>query len=82
MEAYIGSVALFAFNYVPEGWLPCDGRLLPAQTYPALYSLLGNEYGGEEGVNFALPDMAPVPSTNGPALQYCICAIGIFPMKV
>lgn len=38
------------------GWLPCDGRALPINQYAALYSLLGNAFGGTS-TTFNLPDL-------------------------
>lgn len=58
VEPYVGEISIVAFNYAPEGWLPCDGRILNAREYQALYALLGNLYGGSlsQGT-FALPDL-------------------------
>lgn len=57
MEPYVGEIALFAFNRIPQGWLPCNGQLLNIQQNPALYSLLGPRYGGDGKNTFALPDL-------------------------
>jgi hypothetical protein len=38
------------------GWLECDGRTLNVAEYRALYSVIGNTYGGTPNVNFKLPD--------------------------
>jgi hypothetical protein len=38
------------------GWLECDGRTLNVSEYSALYSVIGNTYGGIEGSTFNLPD--------------------------
>ncbi|MFM2042075.1 MAG: hypothetical protein RLY86_651 [Pseudomonadota bacterium] len=43
-------------GYVPQGWLPCDGRSLPSSSNQALFSLLGYNFGGS-GANFNLPDL-------------------------
>ncbi|MFX8887409.1 phage tail protein, partial [Acinetobacter baumannii] len=43
---YIGQIVLFAADYVPEGFLPCDGQQLQIQDNLELYSLLGQVYGG------------------------------------
>jgi microcystin-dependent protein len=56
-EYFIGEIILFAGNYVPQGWLVCDGRLLSIAQYQALYSLIGVTYGGDGTTNFALPDL-------------------------
>lgn len=62
MENFIGQIIMTAFNYAPQGYLPCDGRVLPIQQYAALFALLGNRYGGDGMTNFALPNLqAKIP---------------------
>lgn len=56
-DPFIGTVALFAFNYPPRDWLFCHGQILPINDYQALFSLLGTRYGGDGKTNFALPDL-------------------------
>lgn len=53
----MGAIGLFAFGFVPKGWLACAGQLLPMTQYNALFSLLGTTYGGDGKTNFALPDL-------------------------
>ena len=57
MDEYIGTIKLFAGNYAPHGWMRCMGQFLPIQQYQALYSVIGNTYGGNPGVNFRIPDL-------------------------
>ena len=54
---YLGEIEMFAGNFVPGGFLPADGRLLPISQFTALFSLLGTTYGGNGQTNFALPDL-------------------------
>ena len=72
MEEFIGIVKLFAGNFAPLGWQFCDGRLLPISQYPAVFAILGTNYGGD-GVNtFGLPDLrsrVPLGSGQGPGLS-------------
>lgn len=42
---------------IPTGFLPADGRLLSPGAFPALFSLLGTNYGGDGRTTFALPDL-------------------------
>lgn len=56
-DPYLGEVRIFAGNYAPQGWFPCDGRLLPISQYTALFSLLGTMYGGDGVTTFGLPDL-------------------------
>jgi len=65
-EAYIGSVCFTAARFCPDGYLPTDGRIMPINNNQALYSLLGNTYGGDGRTTFALPDLrgrSPVGTT-------------------
>lgn len=56
-EPFVGEIRPWAFNWAPQDWLLCQGQQLPVQQYIALYSLLGNTYGGTQNVNFNLPDL-------------------------
>jgi microcystin-dependent protein len=44
------------FANFPAGYLGCAGGTAPVASYPALYGVIGNVYGGD-GVNFGLPDL-------------------------
>lgn len=57
MDAFIGEVRPFAFNWVPEGWLPCNGAVYPVVQYQALYAVVGNIYGGTPNQNFNVPNL-------------------------
>ncbi len=57
MTPFLGQIMAVAFNFAPRGYLPCDGRLLPINTYQALFALFGTTYGGDGRVNFAIPDL-------------------------
>ncbi|MCW2765666.1 MAG: phage tail protein [Nocardioides sp.] len=62
-EAYIGEIRMFGFNFVPRGWMRCEGQTMPISSNQALFSLLGTTYGGDGIQTFALPDLrgrAPV----------------------
>ena len=56
-EAYVGEIRMFAGDYAPQGWLPCDGRPLDISGNEALFSLLDTTYGGDGVNNFKLPDL-------------------------
>lgn len=57
MDEVMGVVVCFAGNYVPRGWLSCDGQVLAISQNQALFSLLGTTYGGDGRTTFKLPDM-------------------------
>lgn len=39
-----------------QGWLVCDGSLVPISQFPVLAALLGDAYGNQENGQFRLPD--------------------------
>jgi microcystin-dependent protein len=57
MDAFLGMVMAWPMDWAPRGWMLCDGSLLQVSQYMALYSLLGNKYGGDGVTTFALPDL-------------------------
>jgi microcystin-dependent protein len=66
-EPYLSEIALFPFNFAPQGWAMCSGQLLPINQNQALFSLLGTTYGGNGQTTFALPDLrGRVPLGFGP----------------
>jgi len=65
MEEYLGTIKMFAGNFIPRGYLACNGAILSIAQNQALYSLLGTTYGGNGTTNFALPNLngrAPIGS--------------------
>lgn len=56
-DQFLGEIRLFPYNIVPTGWVQCNGQVLPIQSNQALYSLLGNVYGGDGKTTFAVPDL-------------------------
>lgn len=58
MDPFIGEIRAFCFHYVPFGWEICDGRMLPVRQNTALFSVIGNRFGGDGIDTFALPDLS------------------------
>lgn len=50
-----GTILPFAGNTIPEGFLACNGAGISASTYSALYSVIGNTFGGDS-TTFNLPN--------------------------
>jgi len=70
-EPFVGQIALFPFNFAPQGWAFCNGQLLQINQYNALFALLGTTYGGNGQTTFALPDLrgrVPLGAGQGPGL--------------
>jgi microcystin-dependent protein len=71
-DPFLGEIRLFPYDFTPAGWAPCDGRLIPIAVNSALFSLLGDLYGGDGKTTFALPDLrgrVAVSSGQGPGLR-------------
>jgi microcystin-dependent protein len=69
---YLGEIRIFGFGFAPEGWLTCNGQLLPITQYSALFSLLGTTYGGNGTTTFGLPNLQsrfPIHQGQGPGLS-------------
>ena len=72
MDGYIGTIIMFAGYFAPQGWMLCQGQILPIAENTALFSLLGTTYGGDGETNFALPDLrsrVPVGTGQGAGLS-------------
>ncbi len=54
---FIGEIRYFAFDFVPEGWLRCDGSELRIAEYQALAAVIGIAFGGDGRNTFKLPDL-------------------------
>ncbi len=81
MDLFIGEIRLLPYSFAPKDWAACDGTVLPIEPNVALFSLLGNSFGGDGQTNFALPDLrAHVPSglVQG---GYFIATQGVYPQR-
>ncbi|WP_076792225.1 phage tail protein [Chlorobium sp. KB01] len=87
MDEMLAIVKLFAGNFAPVGFLDCSGQSLPIQQYQAVYSLLGNNFGGDGVHTFNLPDLRPTDGNgnkrpwNPGELRSIICMNGIYPAR-
>jgi len=71
IDAYLGQIKSFGYNFEPADWMFCDGRSLPISRYQALFSLLGTTFGGDHQTTFNLPDLRgriAIGSGQGPGL--------------
>ena len=76
----MGEIKLFAGTFAPKGWMLCSGQLMSISQNSALFSLIGNYYGGDGQVTFALPNLqgrVPIHAGQGPGTsRYEIGQIG------
>ncbi len=65
-DPFISEIRMWCFNWAPRDWALCDGASLPVSQNPALYSLLGTNFGGNGQTSFNLPDLrGRVPVSKG-----------------
>ena len=67
-QPYVGEIRMFAGNFPPNGWMFCEGQLLPISENETLFNLIGTTYGGDGQSTFALPDLrgrVPIHQGNG-----------------
>ena len=55
-DYFIGEIRLFPFAFAPQDWALCNGATLQVQQQVALFSLIGNQFGGDGRTTFQLPD--------------------------
>ncbi|MBO8157366.1 MAG: phage tail protein [Bacillaceae bacterium] len=71
MDSFIGEIRIFTGNFAPRGWAFCNGQLMSIGQHTALFSVIGNMYGGDGKTTFALPDLqgrTPIHNGVGPGL--------------
>ena len=42
IDAFIGSLLLVPYNFIPQGWAECNGQSLQIARYQELFSIIGN----------------------------------------
>ena len=59
MSVPVGTILIWAGNTtVPNGWLLCDGREFNISSYPALFGVIGTNWGaGSSSSTFVIPDL-------------------------
>lgn len=71
-QPFVGEIRMFGGNFAPNGWMFCDGSVLPIAENEVLFQLIGTTYGGDGQQTFALPDLrgrVPLHSGTGPGLS-------------
>ena len=83
MSEVIAHVGSGAAADCPAGSVAADGRTIQIDSNPAMFSLLGTNYGGDGQRSFKLPDLRLRPGAvirqAGGTLRFCIVTQGTFP---
>jgi microcystin-dependent protein len=72
-DPFIGEIRMFGGNFPPNGWVFCDGQLMPISENDALFTLIGTTYGGDGQETFGIPNLqsrVPVHSGTGAGVTY------------
>lgn len=80
MDVFLGIIKALPYNFTPQGWLPCDGRILKIRENTALYSLISNKFGGDGKETFALPNLLGAEPDPAGLCKYYICMSGYYPI--
>lgn len=57
MSKLLGEVFAFAGNGIPTNCMSCNGAVLNITANPALFAVIGANYGGDGVTTFGLPDL-------------------------
>ncbi|MDQ0346156.1 phage tail protein [Ancylobacter vacuolatus] len=57
MDAYMGEIRAFGFDYPPVDWAFCDGHAVDVAQFQALFSIIDFTYGGNGRTTFNLPNL-------------------------
>ena len=79
---FIVLIRLFALGYAQLDWQLCDGTVFQVAQNQALYSLLGNKFGGSPNQTFAVPNLlkASAYQVKVPRpMAYYIAMTGMYP---
>jgi microcystin-dependent protein len=75
---YLGLIKLMVKSDY-NNWMLCHGQGIAVRQNAALYSLLGNRFGGQDYVYFKLPDLRGKSPVAGH--EYYICINGLYPRR-
>jgi microcystin-dependent protein len=81
---FLGEIMTVPYTFCPMGWLEAKGQTMQITQAPALFSLLGTNFGGDGKTTFVLPNVKPVRLERGDAtatLINCIAIAGVYPSR-
>lgn len=71
-DPFIGEIMMFAGQYCPRNWIEANGELITISQYQSLFSVIGNQFGGDGKTTMRLPDLRgrlPMGFGQGPDLS-------------
>jgi len=70
-QPFLGQIQMWGTTFSPMFWTDCSGQLMPISQNTALFSIIGNYYGGDGRTTMGVPALngrAPMHSGTGPGL--------------
>lgn len=80
-DCYIGEISYFPYNYTPASYHEADGSEVLVMMNQVLYSVIGNNFGGQKNYSFKLPKIAPLKTVEGVEIKAYICIKGYYPTQ-
>lgn len=87
-DPFLGEILAIPYTFAPRGFVFCEGQTLPVNQNQALFSLIGNRFGGDGRTTFALPNTRPVEEemrratrSRVPPFRYVIALTGTYPSR-
>ena len=76
-EFIVGAIIPFPYMFVPVNMVDCDGKEYLVAQYEALFTLLGNTFGGDGVSTFCVPNLKGYEPN--PNVHYVIATQGLYP---
>lgn len=78
----VGEIKMFAGDFIPPGFMECDGSILPIPLYKQLFAVIGYTYTEDIGSS-GYGKYFQLPSGKGvfPSSKWIICVEGYFPRQ-
>lgn len=76
VQAFANEAAFYQAETNPEDWTKCEGQIVSINQHIALFSILGDMYGGDGQTTFGLPDLHNEPVPDGAYYIYTWANVG------
>lgn len=75
-DSFVGQITLITTDWIPRGYLECDGSEHSIADHQVLFSIVGTKFGGDGRRTFGVPQ---IRAPRG--LRYVISTSGVFPSR-
>lgn len=78
----VGEIKIFAGDFIPPGFMECDGSLLPIPLYKQLFAVIGYTYTSSGSSGYGKYFQLPSGKGIFPNTKLIICTEGYFPRSL